>query len=385
MKSIEKVNLKKNKEIFRVSSCCAILDSNFYRKFIVHSQNKNHSGAVAPSENINDNQNALMAKTGNKRLTKRVSIKAINLECIFAGKNETTFLKELNETKNKNIFGFQIVRDLILYQWKYFKKAIILKIFIPYLLYFLLFCIYTTYILERKYDEDSDEGNFRLASYVIGAVILVFNVFWAYIEIIQISISKAEYLTSFWNFLDYTSIILNCSVVIMNYSDASFQATNRVAAISVLILYFKLFYFLRIFFSTIYMVRMIIEIISDMKYFVCVLILSAAAFGNAFYILARDSPIDEDNLSGSNFIDTFIFSYKMGLGDFSTDRFEQEKGEMFWILFLLNSLIILIVLLNLLIAIMGDTFDKVQETRENLMFKELINIIHLNAFIQHPY
>jgi len=167
----------------------------------------------------------------------------------------------------------------------------------------------------------------------------------------------------------------------MNFSDASFRDTNRLAAISVLVLYFKLFYFLRIFSATAYLVRMIIEIMLDMKFFVGVLILATAAFGNAFYILGRNSSDEDGNLAGDNYIDAFLFSYKIGLGDFSTDGFNTKDEEMLWIFFLLNSMIILIILLNLLIAIMGDTFDRVQETQENSMFKELASMILENEFL----
>eukprot|EP00344_Euplotes_crassus_P002509 CAMPEP_0196995916 /NCGR_PEP_ID=MMETSP1380-20130617/1922_1 /TAXON_ID=5936 /ORGANISM="Euplotes crassus, Strain CT5" /LENGTH=281 /DNA_ID=CAMNT_0042411725 /DNA_START=101 /DNA_END=942 /DNA_ORIENTATION=- len=166
----------------------------------------------------------------------------------------------------------------------------------------------------------------------------------------------------------------------MELAEAKFEDTNRVAAISVLVLYFKLFYFLRIFFATAYLVRMIIEIIIDMKFFVGVLMIATIAFGNSFYILGRNSP-DGENLAGSNVFDAFIFSYKMGLGDFLTDDFGTRDEEFLWIFFLLDTIIILIVLLNLVIAIMGDTFDKVQETQEKSMLQELANMIRENEFL----
>ena len=62
----------------------------------------------------------------------------------------------------------------------------------------------------------------------------------------------------------------------------------------------------------------------------------------------------------------------MGLGDFVTDEFTNSKDEILvWILWFINTLIINIILLNLLIAIMGDTFDRVQETSEASMLKEI--------------
>ena len=44
-------------------------------------------------------------------------------------------------------------------------------------------------------------------------------------------------------------------------------------------------------------------------------------------------------------------------------------------------MIVLIIMLNLLIAIMGDTFDRVQETAENNMLKELTSIMVENEML----
>jgi hypothetical protein len=52
----------------------------------------------------------------------------------------------------------------------------------------------------------------------------------------------------------------------------------------------------------------------------------------------------------------------MGLGDWNTDGFGTRDTWVVWGLWFLNTLIILIILLNLVIAIMGDTFDQVQES-----------------------
>jgi len=385
MKSISQIQLRNDQGVIRDHYSCTILDADFYKKYNIPMKKSQMTymkskaqNAVVPSQSISEIQvsdNSEQMLSNNKDILKRVSLRAIEIDWIFKGDRASSFLKELSDTENLEIFNLDIIKDIILLQWKYFKIAIILKLFLPYLLYFAMFWVYATYLIERQYEENKTGEYYDITSYVIGWAILLFNMFWAYIEIRQIILNGKEYFTSFWNYLDWSSIIMNWVVVTMNFGGASFQDTNRVAALSVLVLYFKLFYFLRIFSSTAYLVRMIIEIMLDMKFFVGVLILATTAFGNAFYILGRNSPEEEGNLAGDNFVDAFIFSYKMGLGDFSTYGFSTKDEEMLWIFFLLNSLIILIVLLNLLIAIMGDTFDRVQETQESSMYRELASMI----------
>ena len=167
----------------------------------------------------------------------------------------------------------------------------------------------------------------------------------------------------------------------MELANADFKDINRVSGISVLILYFKLFYFLRIFFATAYLVRMIIEIILDMKFFVTVLLIGTMAFANSFYIFGRNSSSADGNLAGTDIGQAFIFSYRIGLGDFDTSGFSTRDQEVLWTVFFLNTLIIQVVLLNLIIAIMGDTFDRVQETQENSMLRELAQMIRENEFL----
>ena len=97
---------------------------------------------------------------------------------------------------------------------------------------------------------------------------------------------KLNYFKSFWNLLDLSSLILNVVVVILDLINKNTLDANSVAGVSVLIMWAKLFYFLRIFNSTAHLIRMIIEIWSDIRYFVVVLMLAILAFANSFYILS---------------------------------------------------------------------------------------------------
>jgi hypothetical protein len=64
-------------------------------------------------------------------------------------------------------------------------------------------------------------------------------------------------------------------------------------------------------------------------------------------------------------IDSLLYTYRMGLGDFDTGNYNDSKyATLVWILFILCTVFIQILLLNLLIAIMGDTFERVQEMKE---------------------
>lgn len=116
-----------------------------------------------------------------------------------------------------------------------------------------------------------------------------------------------------------------------------------------------------------------------MKYFILALLIAIIGFANTFFILGRNSK--GGNFSGDNIWQAFIFSYRMGLGDFNTDGFGTQDEEIVWILWFLNTITILIILLNLVIAIMGDTFGRVQETQRGTMLQEFSSIMRENEFL----
>lgn len=67
------------------------------------------------------------------------------------------------------------------------------------------------------------------------------------------------------------------------------------------------------------------------------------------------------------------------LGEFETDSFSSGSGtnlEIVWILFALATFLSQITILNMLIAIMGDTFDSVSETRQQSGLAEKIYILN---------
>lgn len=115
-----------------------------------------------------------------------------------------------------------------------------------------------------------------------------------------------------------------------------------------------------------------------MTTFSLVFTLAVIGFGNAFYILAiNDVKYGECEEEGcvpftGNFIMTIVYSFRTGLGDFNDEGYEDKPLTwLIWIVFLLCAILLQIVLLNLLIAIMGDTFGRVTEIAEQTKLKEL--------------
>jgi len=119
--------------------------------------------------------------------------------------------------------------------------------------------------------------------------------------------------------------------------------------------------YFRMFDGTRYMVRLLSEVIKDMREFFVILFYSTTAFSFIFYLRSPE-------LSFSLYV---TVSYRMDLGSW-----DAEYTALFdWVIFFLATVINLIIMLNLLISIMGDTYAKVQESNDIANYQELTEMI----------
>ena len=91
---------------------------------------------------------------------------------------------------------------------------------------------------------------------------------------------------------------------------------------------------------------MIMDVLRDMRSFLILLVYTSCCFSILFHILTYD----EDT---SIFIESIKTGFLLGLGEFIEDGFTKEC----WVIFTIAAIINLIVMMNLLIAIISDTFD----------------------------
>ena len=144
---------------------------------------------------------------------KRVEVMGIEIDSIFVGEESKLWLRALSNSENMDIFSIMVVQAIILFQWKYFKRTIILRMLLPFLAYFLLFVLYSTLMLPNKALETS-WGPWSTGSLVLSIFILLMAVYMSYIEVMQMKFHGFDYFTSFWNVADLISLVLNLITVI---------------------------------------------------------------------------------------------------------------------------------------------------------------------------
>ena len=129
-----------------------------------------------------------------------------------------------------------------------------------------------------------------------------------------------------------------------------------------LFIWLKFLYFLRIFESTGYLIRIIIQVVIDMRHFLFVLLLTFVAFGDAFYNISNANA--EPLYEGGTFIGGVTYVYRLVLGDFDTTAFGTVAVPLMWTLWLLCTVFNMIIMLNLLIAIISESFANINSVAQ---------------------
>jgi hypothetical protein len=131
--------------------------------------------------------------------------------------------------------------------------------------------------------------------------------------------------------------------------------------------WYGVLFYLQPFDSTGPLIRMIFEIIKDIRWFVLVLAIAVIASANAFYVLVRrDTKCAHGGMCSDVYVDPaealFTMFNMLLLGNFDTSDYALGPYSILLkLLFVGSMLLVAIVLLNLLIAIMGNSYSRIKE------------------------
>jgi len=142
-------------------------------------------------------------------------------------------------------------------------------------------------------------------------------------------------------------------------------AANR-ATLSIMLslaslgLWFRFLYFLRIFDSTGFLIRAILAVVVDMRYFMLILGITIVAFGDSFKVMSSaNDDANEFMPEPKGLLGGVYYAYLIGLGEFNFDYTKNVGSKYCLILFIINTIFMTIIMLNLFIAIISESFDKV--------------------------
>ena len=131
-------------------------------------------------------------------------------------------------------------------------------------------------------------------------------------------------------------------------------------------MWFKIFYFLRIFRETGYFVNMLLLVMKDAKIFALLYLLITVTFWLSFFIMSDR----EKNI---------IWVYMIGMGEYDMEFDDYPTSSVMTGFFILVTIVINIVMLNLLIAIISTSYEKVIASKQETNDYERVALIADNS------
>lgn len=151
-------------------------------------------------------------------------------------------------------------------------------------------------------------------------------------------------------------------------------------AIACFIMWIKVFYWMRLFSSTAYYVKLITQTLDDVMLFLLLCLIILFAFANFFYMLNIGTDSNNAALpvyTGLRIPDAIIAIFQFALGQFATDGFiNSDYDILLWISFNVCVFLMIVVFMNMIIAIMGNTFANVMEAKKENALDEIISLIY---------
>ena len=317
--------------------------------------------------------------------------------------------EEITQSENYDAFNTEAMHLTIKFKWqKYGFNISNLQLFL-YLLVVILFSLAMAGMVFSEWDRMDrvfgiDSGDVDISEFVnvstkyntkkhkatrdFDNLLLILSMvicltFWAQ-ELREVYNERLAYFFSFWNWMDLTTYAL----VVFSTFDHIFAIPgyeNRILyGWALIFLWFNILSFLRPYSWSGPLIRMIVQIVRDMRMFVLVMILLLLGFVGAFVVL-------QPHNSEVRGLKAFFLVFNMMLGEFDMENFNSRTLRFTKVTmvgntsdteldtytisevrnihqtfatqmaFVLYMSLVVIILLNLLIAIMGHSYDEIRE------------------------
>ena len=214
---------------------------------------------------------------------------------------------------------------------------------------------------------------------------MLFTMYFLCNEIKQLgNQSIIAFISNMWNIIDVIPLILVTTSVVITFINPE-NALNALIwqrylnSISSFFLWAKLFYFFRIFRSFSHMIKTMVTVLADMRYFNILLVFSIGAFAGTFVILSNNQSVEDQYLTG--YSDALSMMFEWTLGNQDSSNFGPVGYEIQYFFYVLACLSLIIVMLNLLISIIGESNTAVTQAAQTSMYVEFAQLIIENMHL----
>ena len=358
-----------------------ILNSKIEQICIIPSIHK--KTCIKSNLQIYENESLISFNNKLKKLKKSKKISPLNVNKDFLkikNPEKTAVITKINYIKDnfkvlskaikyKNGINNKWTNTMIDYYWTTRAKYIFriqLSFYIIYTLIFTISSILYKYSINNIIITNITNSSLYFKDeyiplYISDILLLIFNFGYTVNEIYEISkIKKCKnYFSNIWNIYD---IFQNVGIY-MIYGTRFINVDIEIVLLSSLSLIFwiKLFNFCRGFKNLGPLIRIIYKMISDIFYFMGIYLITFIAFTHSMFIL-----LGLDTEGYINIFDTMITLFNMSIGDFDYQIIKNSRYFLSaTIIFIIYNIMTVFIILNILIAILADSYTIINNNSNN--------------------
>jgi WD40 repeat protein len=327
--------------------------------------------------------------TGKKTSFKVGGTVPISAKCIFLHgimDHNNGILHHLVNCRQADIFRSTAVRAILEFKWQQYAKSHHIKNFAVFAAFAVSWTGYATIIyMPDRGKVDTVYKN------MMSVIMMGFSIRYLVYEAAKLwRRGIAEYLASIWNILNFATSCIASIVVFIEISTLEEEPTaRRIAAGATPLVWLQSFNYLRGFRGTGALVRMISQIVVDIKFFMLVMVIITFAFTQSFYMM-RDTGIFEPLLEDEELSEAAIKNPgEIGWQVYNTALIGSQWSDYVGpqlqrYLYVFMTLFQLAVLMNLLICIMTDTFVHVKSGATVEFYRNLAQLIYELEVLMTP-
>ena len=257
------------------------------------------------------------------------------------------FLLLLADTDDESVFKTLLIKNLLEYKWKQVSYIIWMQLAV-YLAYLIILALYTT--------DYYGNNAYVIVLFVLSAVLHLYETIQMLLE------GTFRYFHSGWTWIDLIRFALQTTYCVLIWVDYSYPTYDLLGTI-VFLAYLRGIGYFRVFDFTRYYINLLVIVCYDIIPFLLMFLYSTVAFGLIYQVM-----LDEP---GNNYFYYLTVSFELNIGGFNTAGYDHYM----YLYFFLNSMINPIIMLNLLISIMANTYSDVSNNEESA------NLIELNELV----
>lgn len=264
------------------------------------------------------------------------------------------FMQALEDCENENIYETEIIQVLLQEKWSKVKWFMYGQALL-YMFYLVLLCLYTSFDHCRS-------TTFLIYPFALSALMYVYELIFVYLGI-------CTYFSDFWNIVDTlrSFMMIGYSVLVWTgYFEVSLdknETERYMLAVLIFISWMRGITYFRINAATRYLIKLLFQVCLDIVAFLIILFYAIVAIALVFRAL--DSGVNTE------FFDFLTDSYSIIIGNWNNPT----KPEFYSVILLIATMLNPIISLNLLIAILSDTFERVKSNEIVADSQELASMI----------